>query len=214
MKFIPDAQIENEASRLLGKYENCFGPIARPPVPAEEILESILDLNILWEKIPEPEGNSILAALMLDAHGPLVVLNESRLDLINETPGLYQTTLAHEAGHWILHANPGYQSQQPLPRTSQDYNYLVLAESSRQDPRETQAHKFMSYLLMPSYLLIDAIRDLDLQSWSQLYDLRRHFGVTISALRIRLERAKLLYVADNKRLYPSRQEFLGQARLF
>ena len=75
-----------------------------------------------------------------------------------------------------------------------------------------QAHKFMSFLLMPRDLLLEAVRDVDLLSWRSLYDIRDLFQVTISALTIRLERLELLYIADGK-LYPSYREYEGQRRL-
>ena len=71
----------------------------------------------------------------------------------------------------------------------------------------------MSFLLMPSSLLWDAVRDVDLTSWPNLYRLRELFQVTISALTIRLERLGVLYVATDGQLYPSLQEYHGQTRL-
>ena len=66
---------------------------------------------------------------------------------------------------------------------------------------------------MPSHVLLEAVREVDLLSWPALYDLREQFQVTITALKVRLERLGILYVTEEGRLYPSRQEYEGQIRL-
>ncbi len=52
---------------------------------------------------------------------------------------------------------------------------------------------------------------MDRTQWRNLHDLAAQFGVTISALRVRLEQFNLLYVdqATNS-LYSSREEALGR----
>ncbi len=55
-------------------------------MPVESILEDVLDLSILWDTIPEQQGQSILAGL--DPNNRTVVFNETRLTLIEATPGL------------------------------------------------------------------------------------------------------------------------------
>ena len=104
-KFLSDAQLEDMAGRLLGRYESLNGVVFSPPVPVERILEDVLDLSILWDDIPELPVQSILAEL--DSSSKTVTFNESRRALIAETPGLYYTILAHEAGHWEVHVDPG-----------------------------------------------------------------------------------------------------------
>ena len=79
----------------------------------ERILEDVLDLRILWNSIPEPPGQSILAAL--EPATKTVVFNESSRALIDETQGLYNTVLAHEAGHWEAHVDHGQLAQRSLP---------------------------------------------------------------------------------------------------
>ena len=210
-KFLSDAKLESMASRLLGRYESLFGAVSRPPVPVERILEDVLDLNILWDKVSEPRGQSILAEL--DSSLKTVVFNESRRTLITETPGLYHTILAHEAGHWEAHVDHALLAQSPLPGFEHYMKCLYQASGPGQNPRELQAHRFMGFLLMPSPILLEAARDVNLQSWPTLYKLRDLFQVTISALTIRLERLGLVYVTEEGNLYPSRQEYEGQMRL-
>ena len=209
-KFLSDAQLDNKAGRLLVRYESINGPIYSPPVPIERIIEDMLDLNILWDPITESKGQSILAGL--EPFTKTIVFNDVRSAVTMETPGLYNTVLAHEAGHWELHVDQALLGQQPLPQFERDFSCLYRQSGPNQGPKEIQAHKFMSYLLMPSDLLLESVHDVDLTNWSQLYKLRDHFQVTITALTIRLEKLGLLYISDEGRLYPSRQEYDGQLR--
>ena len=210
-KFLADSQLEEMAARLLRRYDSLHGAVTSPPVPVERILEDLLDLNILWDDISEPPQQSILAAL--DPGERTVVFNESRRTVIIDTPGLYYTVLAHEAGHWEVHVDHGHLAQRPLPNLGRDFSCLYRSSGPGQDLREVQAHRFMGFLLMPSEMLMEAIIDVDLLRWPALYELRERFQVTITALKVRLERLGLLYVTEDGDLYPSRQEYEGQMRL-
>ena len=209
-KFLSDARLEHMAIQLLGRYESASGEVRSPPIPVERILEDVLDLRILWDTVSEPLGQSILAGL--DPNTKTVVFNEGRRNFISETAGLYSTVLAHEVGHWELHVDQRLLAQQPFPDFEREFSCLYR-RGPGQGPREVQAHKFMGFLLMPTHLLLEAVREVDLLSWPTLYGLRKQFDVTISALKVRLERLALLYVAPDGELYPSRQEYDGQRRL-
>ena len=193
-KFLSDAEIERRANGLLGWYEAMYGPISSPPIPVERILEDILDLSILWDTIPEKPGQSILAGL--DPNDKTVVFNESRLALIEETPGLYNTVLGHEAGHWEAHVDPALLAQTPLPHFEREFGCLFRGSGPGQDPKERQAHKFMAFLLMPASLLLETIQGVDLLNWHNLYRLRDLFQVTITALTVRLTKLNLLYIGS------------------
>ncbi len=209
--YLPDVQIEWRATRLLHRYEREFGAVTEPPVPVEDIADGLLDLRILWETLPESAGASTLAGL--NPPERMIKFNESRQQVFQETPGLYNTVLGHEVGHWELHVDHSRAAQRQFPELEQVYACLYQESTCTQGMRETQAHRFMAFLLMPSQLLWNAIRDLDLTSWTNLYQLRDLFQVTISALTIRLERLGVLYVATGGQLYPSLPEYHGQQRL-
>ncbi len=210
-RFLSDAELERLANRLLARYEERYGPIACPPVPVESTLEDVLDLSILWDTVPEKPGQSILAGL--DPNNRTVVFNETRLTLIDETPGLYNTVLAHEAGHWEAHVDLALLNQAALPDLERDFGCLYRQSGPGGDPRERQAHQFMGFLLLPSHLLFEAIREVDLLNWPNLYALRDLFQVTITALTVRLAKLDLLYISDDRKLYPSRQVYDGQMPL-
>jgi hypothetical protein len=56
-------------------------------------------------------------------------------------------------------------------------------------------------------------RQYDLLSWPSLYELRRVFDVTISALCVRLAQFNLNFVDARGHLHPSREQYLGQMAL-
>ena len=211
IRHLPDIEIESRAMRLLNRYEREFARLAEPPVPVEDIADGLLDLRILWDSVSEAAGTSTLAGL--EPGERLIKFNESRRKVFEEKPGLYNTVLGHEIGHSELHIDHNLVAPQQLPRFDQVYECIYQESTSTQGPRETQAHRFMGFLLMPSSLLWEAIRDVDLTIWPNLYKLRELFQVTISALTIRLERLGVLYVATDGRLYPSLQEYHGQMRM-
>ena len=129
--FLSEAALERMANRLLARYEDRYGTIDYPPVPVESVLENILDLGILWDTVPEKPGQSILAGL--DPNNRTVVFNETRLELIEETPGLYNTILAHEAGHWEAHFDPALLDR-PRCRSSTASSDACIGNP---DPAET-----------------------------------------------------------------------------
>lgn len=203
--FLSDTLLESSATRLLGRHKALYGKVYCPPVPVEDILEDVLDLSILWDTIQVEPDQSILAEL--DPDSRRVVFNEARQDLITETPGLYQTILGHEAGHWEVHVDKRQVHQLALSGVEPSVKCLYRSSGLGQAPQEIQAHRFMGFLLMPSHLLFEATQDVHLLSWRGLYSLRDEFQVTITALKVRLERLGFLYISKDGLLYPSRQEY-------
>ena len=112
-----DETLEGLALGLLGRYERDFGALAAPPVPVEQIVENVLDLGILWEPIYEGPDEHILAELLPESR--TVVFNERRHLLIEQTPGLYNTILGHEAGHWEAHVHRETAEQVSIPGLEQ-----------------------------------------------------------------------------------------------
>lgn len=93
---------------------------------------------------------------------------------------------------------------------------VVCARASEgpRPPAEWQADSFAASLLIPRDLLTQALRDAEgFQNWPTVFRLATHIGVSITALRIRLEQLGLLFVGPDGELYPSRLDALGQRRL-
>jgi Zn-dependent peptidase ImmA (M78 family) len=94
---------------------------------------------------------------------------------------------------------------------------IVRQINSRADtPDEARSvNRYAAAILMPRAIITDEARKIDRTQWPNLYRLAERFGVSISALCVRLQQFNLVYVdQENKKLYASREEAQGQARLF
>lgn len=208
-QYFSPKKLESLANDLLARYERKSGSSLQPPLQAELIAEGV-GLNILWDEIPEEPGTTTHGALIPEKR--LIVLNEGRLQLLESTQGLYNTTIAHEIGHWVLHVDHAALAHASLPDLA--YDISPAPESGRDKWDERNAHQFMSYLLMPSRLLMPRLKGLNLQNWHDLYHLRETFDVTPTALKIRLEKLNLTYLDAERKFHKSKQEAGGQNPLF
>jgi hypothetical protein len=165
--FSPE-KLESLAYDLLARYERKTGCPVQPPVQTDLIAES-LGLNILWNYVPEKPGTTTCGVLLPEEH--LIVLNECRLALFEDTPGLYNTVVGHELGHWWLHVDHDALDHSSLPDVV--YSSAPASEHDGRDKRdESNAGRFMSYLLIPRAFLLPRLKGLNLQSWPPLYRLR------------------------------------------
>lgn len=208
-KFYRPETIEKRADKILARYELKAGSKLRLPVPVERIAEDLFDIQLLWHPFVEEGNNTILAGLA--PSNRMVVFNEDHKDIFDKTPGLYRTALAHELGHWDLHVDKATLNQSTMPGIEQDIQFLYYSESKSWDERN--AHLFMNHLLVPEAFLNPMIRDIQQFEWPFLYRLRDVFQVTISVIKIRLERKGLLYVDKVGNIFRSQAEFNGQKRL-
>lgn len=203
--YIPQQELEELANALLREYAHTVEPISAPPVPVEEIADFLLELNIEWLDIDDSDDEPILA--FLHPASKTIRLNERRLPYFEEHPGTYQYTLAHEIAHYQLHVKTG-----DIPP---DQLVVYRHKQNSNDRREWQAERFASYLLLPEYLLLPALEQVNPRQWPVLYNLRDQFQVSITALTIRLEELGYLYVGSNGRLYPSQTAAIqGQRQEF
>lgn len=234
--------IEELTRRRLEEYEEHTGrSIPWPWVPIEQIIENDpFDLLIKWERIEERPGERILGALR--PHERQIILNEAHLELFEEKPGLERFTLGHELGHWDLFVDEaalqhprllGVDAGKPpyafrsaegglvqvlltlTDTKAEAYELLYeLQSGARHDgPYEKRAvNRYSGSLLMPRDSIQCEVAGLDLMSWSTLYELAERFGVTPTALRVRLEELGYIFVKDGK-IYRSREEYSGQKAL-
>jgi Zn-dependent peptidase ImmA (M78 family) len=201
--YLPDSRLEALAFELLEQYQLEIESIQSPPVPVEKIADFLLELGLEWLDIPDTDEAPVLA--YLNPESRTIRLNERRLDLFEQFPGLYEFTLAHEIGHYRLHLFSADHATKQA--------FIYRHKQVVRDRREWQAERFASYLLLPAALLLPAVETMDLTSWPDLYRLRDRFKVSISALRIRLEALGRLYVAPNRRLYTSKAASTSELRL-
>jgi hypothetical protein len=187
------------------KYETVIGL----PVPVERIAEDLCDLSILWEPIPEPPNKTILAGLKPAER--LIRFNEDRRALFEDTLFLYNTVLAHEIGHWDLHVDHAILDHPMLPGFDRPQQFVC--EVGGDSWAERQAKWFASFLLLPRDLLTAEIIGREIRTLSDMYRLHDRCEVTITVMRIALERMGRGYVGAEGRVYPSRAEYEGQGRL-
>lgn len=209
-RYFRSEELESLADNLLGIYQQRSGSPLRIPIEADLVAESV-GLDILWEKLSEQPGQTICGEIRPDER--LIIINEARRELLESTAGFYNTMLAHELGHWWLHVDHAALDHSELPGIIHS-TAPPRAADGRDHRDERNANEFMSYLLMPRSLLLPQTNALNLQSWSSLYRLRDTFGVTITAMKVRLEKLGLTYVDGDGRFHKSRSEAEGQSTLF
>ena len=211
--FYSPRQLELLANRVLARYHATIAGEFRAPVEAWRLLDVVYPDQLnppLWEPIPEPPGRTVLAALA--PADRLVVLNETRRQLIEETEGLENDLVAHEIAHWELHIDRSVLGNATLPGMERPLTF-TCDEGPDGSWDERNAHRFMGYLLMPSDLIMKNAEGLNLMAWPDRYRLRERFDVTITALNIRLADLGFPYVGGDGPFYHTRQEAGGQLRL-
>lgn len=239
MKFYRNEQIEQIAERRLQEFERKLERPLSLPIDIELFGELVLELSILWDQIEELPGEEVLAGLRVPDR--LIVMNEGRKQEMEAKPGRRRLTQGHEMGHWDLFVDKSkldhptlFEAAAPTIfayRTStgggqvqimktllgcEEGRDLLRQINSRADaPDEARSvNRYAAAILMPRAMITDEAKKIDRTQWPNLYRLAERFGVTISALRVRLEQFNLVYLdQETKKLYPSREDAQGQARL-
>lgn len=236
LAFLTERDVEQRAASVLSQFERQTNTIVQAPVSIEQIVDVTLDVPILWEAIPDirgsqPAGKFVQPTLSKPA---CIVLNEDLLDTVFATiPGFERTTLAHEAGHAVLHSE-SHRSQQldlgfALDKPVHEIVSMVAdLESGLQRAialrgpagddywREWQAFTFMRHVLMPRALVHPMLIGDRFLHWSGpdgLYDLRDRLGVTISALVVHLSKLGLIEVDEHGQIHDCRASAVGQRSL-
>jgi hypothetical protein len=242
LKFLRNEVIEDVTELRIREYEAKAGTKVRLPVPVEQIVEQVLGLDFDWDVIEEQPGEQILAGL--DAVNRKILVNERHAALFEESPGLLRSTIGHEAGHFdvdidrarLMHPTlPGIDITPAIAKrhaSKTDRAISVLFLRAATDPKAYRLYKqitdgqdapevrsavdrYQSALLMPKWLMLEAIESFELINWPELYRLAEVARVTISNLTVRLQRLGLIYLRDgDKRIYRNKDEFTGQQTLF
>jgi Zn-dependent peptidase ImmA (M78 family) len=236
MRIIKNKKIDEIVAERLADYETSNGKVS-VPVCIDSIIEHC-GLSILYDIIEEKPGETIFGGLKIKEK--LIVLNEKHMKLFQEKPGLERSTKAHELGHWDIYAKKTSENantsfdfyedatKMVMRNSNQgllsviltawiDENvYSVLKEYTNRKGHpyvESAVDRYASCLLMPEHLVKGYALSSDLTIWGNLYRMAEQFGVTISALCVRLQRLNIIYIKD-KKIYKSKGEAIGQAALF
>ncbi len=200
---------------LLGLYAGRYGMDDSAAIPVDMVVESALGLTLELDDLSKRLGaQDILGATWIQSK--TVVIDQSLEPSENPAmEGRFNFTLAHEAGHWVMHAHQ--IADIPEQATLFDISTapsIVCRSSQRKDSMEWQADRFASYLLMPEdrirsywreirgrldqYLAFEEIEAIKAESEYPIpvtqvaKDMAEHFRVSGQAMQIRLEGLKLI----------------------
>jgi Zn-dependent peptidase ImmA (M78 family) len=154
LSFLQDQEFEEAAALMLAEYGHQHGQVIAPPVPIDDIVEEHLKLVIEIRDLRAeyPEGD-VLGAIYFNEK--LIVVDQSLVP--EDFPamlGRYRFTLAHELGHWRLHRHLYLRranERSLLPDGPARPNHVL--RSRQYDPKEVQANRFASCLLMPREMI-------------------------------------------------------------
>lgn len=197
-RFISPDEMEQITSKILmeaGMNIEWSGMVERVDIDA--LIEFKYNLNILWDNIDYLDVKSeILAAI--NPATQTIIMNESKKDFFVDKMGTMNFTKAHELGHWVLHVQ---RVQAQMNASINDKNVYFCRDYSKKEPEEVQADMFAANLLMPRKIITGAIGEVVNRNgkvrFSDLYNLRDQFDVSISALVNRTKALNLLKY-DNK----------------
>lgn len=207
LRYIGKQEITAIADRLLAQMRSSPLPPKWPQVA--DHAADFLKLDIQWERF-DPVRDGVVAAKIYPATKE-IYLNEA-FPLIVDSSGFYQSTLAHEIGHWLLHVNlddvdiQAIESDRErvfLCRSLDEKKVKVRHEKTLEEWREWQAQYFASCLLMPVDKLEQVRQGRNLTNWQHLKAISDELGVTSSNLCNRLQDLEYIQKAANSnRLYP------------
>jgi hypothetical protein len=242
LQYLRNEAIDGVTAQRIREYESKTGVTIRLPVPVEQIVEQVLGLDFDWDEIEELPGEQILGGL--DAVNKKILLNEKHTALFDSKPGLLRSTIGHEAGHFDIDIDRAKLMHPTLPgmdftpsiakRRSKKSDRVIeiLLDRAATDPRaakllqqakdgqdtaeqKSAVDRYQSSLLMPDWLMREAVERFELTRWPELYRLAEEAQVNISNLTVRLRRLGLIYLRDgDKTIYRSEDEFTGQKSLF
>lgn len=160
--FLTRDYIESEADGLLAAYGEKFGPVTKPPIPADDILNIYLHVTLDFDNLPKllGVGTDVFGATWIERGQ--VFIDES-LDPTNhpERIGRYNFTVGHETGHWQLHRPYLLKNTDQRALFAQEQDPTVACRTSEaKDSTEWQADCFSSCLLMPKAMLKEYWRSI------------------------------------------------------
>lgn len=172
------------AQQLLAEYDETYSLGDIPPVPVADIAESLLMLDIVEEDeiraLPgAPADCGPLSGLLTTADQTIWVDRGEA----QRSPERKRFTVAHEVGHWVLHARRG---------EAKTYEEACAPDDIREDggsrEREREANAFANELIMPEAIISMLAPELG----CNLALLAERFEISVRALELRLIRLDLL----------------------
>ena len=197
--FLPDADIEAEANKLLKSFEGRYGAIKTIATPLEEIVENHLGLTFEISDLGHPEilgqldikSNTIRINVILDP------IENPRME------GRHNFTLAHEVAHNVVH-RPYAEAIMAMPTffDNEPQDIILCRIEDHREPIEIQADKFASCLLMPREKLKNEFSSLTNRPFLEME------GMTAS---LRHNHDFMNPIWPDWRIVPNDDEILGHA---
>jgi hypothetical protein len=201
VSYLAKDQIEARAAELCRDHD------LTPGFDVERLLDQ-LGLSLVWEEVADDGGTRILGQLVPDEH--LVVLNERHFDDLEAKAGrLRRYTVAHEVGHWILHAAAARRGSIRLFDSGRTW-----CRDGSSDPVERQAEQFAAMLLMPREYVRAALPEVPWHGWPPVYALAQAFLVNVTPAIIRLEELGLAHRRNDGAPASGLERPEGQGALF
>ena len=196
-------EMEGVAQNLLFEYKQERGQLTLP-IPIEDIIENHLKLSLEIENLRDESGCSdILGGIYFSERR--IVIDSS----LEKEVGRFNFTAAHEVAHWELHRKLF------MPNPNQTYLFDanssadIICRDFSKKREELQADFTAACILMPRKILAQTVREYYGQEaylfkpgtrFSQYNDCLNHvaknfnktFGVSIQAMKIRLEQTQLV----------------------
>lgn len=206
-------QIEQQADKIFSEMQLAKFMPKKWSNLAERTAD-FFDIGVNWESF-DPSQDGVVAAKIYPTERR-VELNRD-FQALHTNEGLYQSTVAHEIGHWVLHVNQDeadgaiVQAELPLGATMDRQIFLCKTvdeqviyrnlKKTQNDWREWQAQYFASCLLMPRFKIEEVRVGRNLLNWGHLNALQEELGVSKRNLVHRLKDLELIQESGN-RLYP------------
>lgn len=176
------------------------------PIDVDRIVES-LGYDLQYGRLAERGHPDTLGLIRFDDKQIWV---DSSLSDDQNSIGRYHFTVAHEVGHHVLHKAVLEAQLNQTSLFSQNTNQILCRKQDQQELHEQQADRFAARLLMPSTLVrreFESIRKnyfLSPTTWQfehwVVLQLKERFQVSEQAMRLRVERVRLLHGLQSQRL--------------
>jgi Zn-dependent peptidase ImmA (M78 family) len=170
------ADPSHRAREVLDEYERDYGYDGELPVPVDDLADTLARLRVL--EVPDfaavegaPENARSLSGMLLCEPVNTIYVNEVEA---RRSRGRRRFTIAHELGHWYLHAS--HQPGERFERFCRDSDLKATRS------KEGEANEFAGAVLMPEPLL----REHAAAARMNIPLLAKRFDVSVVAMRRRL----------------------------
>lgn len=183
-------EIERQAEKFLKEYQERYSIKLQAPVDISNIMDCMCDFHIICENLQEKYGDDVLGAIIFDDEERTIIV-DSLLDPDKNSKmlGRYNFTVAHEAGHWILHSTSKRNKDIKQNKNKLPKKYSVLCRSGKYKKRpliEKEADCFAGYILMPKKLIVEAWQNSG-----------QNISCTINVFEELVEQRKVLELSEN-----------------